>query len=154
MHDQHLYQNPAIEVSGHCRIQLLWLRVPTWFFCNPGWKNCSHGWGFETTILDLCSQSGAYELSATVIPWKELLIKMVIVSESLELNCMLSIMVSNHSHFKNTHLKKWSSLLLRGEFVKLSIFTPPMRLIVGLLGIQTIEEGQYSSWDIKWSLLD
>jgi len=40
------------------------------FFCNPGLKNCWHGWpGIEpTTItLDISSQSGAYDLSATAI---------------------------------------------------------------------------------------
>jgi len=38
------------------------------FFCNPGLKNCWHGWpGIEPTTktLDLSSQSGAYDLSAT-----------------------------------------------------------------------------------------
>jgi len=38
------------------------------FFSNPGLKNCWHGWpGIEptTTTLDLSSQSGAYDLSAS-----------------------------------------------------------------------------------------
>jgi len=35
-------------------------------FCNPGLKNCWHGWlGIEPTTLDLSSQSGACYLSAT-----------------------------------------------------------------------------------------
>jgi len=37
----------------------------------PGLKNCFHGWpGIEptTTTLDLSSQSGAYDLSATATP--------------------------------------------------------------------------------------
>jgi len=44
------------------------------FFCNPGLKNCWHGWlGIEptTATLDLSSQSGAYDLSAmaTTLTW-------------------------------------------------------------------------------------
>jgi len=65
--NQHLYKSPAIEVYGHCRLLLPWLRVPCWFFCNQGLKNCWHGRpGIEptTTTLDLSSQSGAYDLSA------------------------------------------------------------------------------------------
>jgi len=40
------------------------------FFCNLGLKNCWHGWpGIEPTTLDLSSQSGAYDLSATATPF-------------------------------------------------------------------------------------
>jgi len=43
--------------------------VPLLIFCNPGLKNYWHGWpGIEPTTLDLCSQSGAYDLSATATP--------------------------------------------------------------------------------------
>jgi len=39
------------------------------FFCNPGLKNCWHGWpGIEPPTLDLSSQSGAYDFSATATP--------------------------------------------------------------------------------------
>jgi len=53
---------------GHCRILLPWLRVPCWFFCNLGLKNCLHVWAFEPTVLNLSSQSGAFDHSATVNP--------------------------------------------------------------------------------------
>jgi len=36
MCDQHLYQSPAIEVCGHCRLLLPWLRVPCWSFLQSG----------------------------------------------------------------------------------------------------------------------
>jgi len=66
MHNQHLYQGPTIEVYGPRRLLLRWLSVPSWFFCNPGLKNCSHErLVIEPTTLDLGSQSGAYNLSAT-----------------------------------------------------------------------------------------
>jgi len=40
-----------------------------WFFCNPELKNCWHGRpGIEPTTLDVSSQSGAYDLSATATP--------------------------------------------------------------------------------------
>jgi len=32
-------------------------------------KNCWRGWGFEPTIIDLDSQSGVFDLSATAIPF-------------------------------------------------------------------------------------
>jgi len=70
MRNQHLYKSPAIEVYGHYRLLLPWLRVPCWFFCNTGLKNCWHGRrGIEptTTTLDLSSQSGAYMTSQ---PWR------------------------------------------------------------------------------------
>jgi len=36
------------------------------FFCDSSLKNCWFGWpGIEPTTLDLSSQSGAYDLSAT-----------------------------------------------------------------------------------------
>jgi len=65
MRDQHLFKSPAIEVYGHCRLLYYpgWEWVPCWFFCNLGLKNC---WpGIEPTTLDLSSQSGAHDLSAT-----------------------------------------------------------------------------------------
>jgi len=63
MHNQHLYTSLAIEVYGHCRLLLPWMRVPSWFFCNPGLKNCWHGrLGVEPTT-NLSSQPGAYDLS-------------------------------------------------------------------------------------------
>jgi len=38
-------------------------------FCNLRLKNCWHGLlRIEPTTLDLCSQSGAYDLSAMVTP--------------------------------------------------------------------------------------
>jgi len=71
MRDQHLFKSPAIGAYCHCRLLLPWLRVPCWFFCNPGLKNCRHGQlGFEPTTLDLCSQSGANDLSATATPYQ------------------------------------------------------------------------------------
>jgi len=62
MRDQYLYKSPAIEVYGHAVYY-----YPDWgCFCNPGLKNCWNGrLGIEPTTLDLCSQSGAYDLSAT-----------------------------------------------------------------------------------------
>jgi len=37
------------------------------FFCNPGLKNCCHVWpGIEPSTLDLSSQPGAFDLSASV----------------------------------------------------------------------------------------
>jgi len=56
MHDEHLYQSPAI---GHYRLQLSLLRVPCWFFCNLGLKNCWQGWKFGPTTLDLNSLPGS-----------------------------------------------------------------------------------------------
>jgi len=70
MSDQYLYKSPALEVYGHCRLLLPWLRVPYWFFCNSGLKNCWHELpGIEPTTLDLISQSGDYDLAATANPW-------------------------------------------------------------------------------------
>jgi len=43
MRNQQLYNSPAIDVYGLCRLRLPWLIVPCWFFCNPGLKNCNHG---------------------------------------------------------------------------------------------------------------
>jgi len=69
MHDQHFYKSPAIEVYGHCRLLLPKLRVPCWFFSQSGIENCWHGRpGIEPTTLDINSQSGAYDLSATATP--------------------------------------------------------------------------------------
>jgi len=67
MGNQHLYKSPAIEVYGSCRLLPPWLRVPSWFyFFNPGLKNCWLGWpGIEPITLDLSSQTGAYDVSAT-----------------------------------------------------------------------------------------
>jgi len=64
MRNQHLYKSPAIEVYGRCRLLLPWLRVPCWFLQSK-LKNCGHGQlGIEPTILDLSSQSGAYDFLA------------------------------------------------------------------------------------------
>jgi len=71
MRDQHLYKSPSIDVMATADYY-----YPDWeclvdFFCNPGLKNCWHGWpGIEptTTTLDLSSQSGAYDLSAMATP--------------------------------------------------------------------------------------
>jgi len=66
MHDQHLYKSPPIEVYGHCRLLSPWLRGPCWFFEIRAWK--IPGMGIEPITLDLSSQLGAYDLSATPIP--------------------------------------------------------------------------------------
>jgi len=69
MHNQHLYKSCTKEVYGHCRFLLPWLSVPSLFFCNPELKNCWSGWpGIGPTTLDLCSKSGAYDLSDTATP--------------------------------------------------------------------------------------
>jgi len=47
------------SLCGDCRLLLPWLRVPLWFFCNPGLKYCWHGRGFELTTLDLIVLSQA-----------------------------------------------------------------------------------------------
>jgi len=69
MCDQHLYQSPVIEVYEtadyynnltECAFMI--------FLCNLGLKNYLHGQGFEPTTLDLSSQSGAFDLSATATP--------------------------------------------------------------------------------------
>jgi len=61
--DQHLHKSPAIEVYGHCRLPLPWLRVHCWFFCNPGLKNCWHRRkGIEPTTLDLNSLRSLWPL--------------------------------------------------------------------------------------------
>jgi len=62
MRDQQLYKSPAIEVHGHCRLLLPWLRVPCWFFLQSGVEKLL---GIEPTTLDLSSQSGAYDLLDT-----------------------------------------------------------------------------------------
>jgi len=36
MSNQHLYKSPAIEIYGHCRLLLPWLRLPCWFFLQSG----------------------------------------------------------------------------------------------------------------------
>jgi len=67
MQDQHLLWSNTLEVSGHYRLLLPRLRVD--FFSIPGLKNCWPWWpGIEPTTLDLSSQSGAFDLSATVTP--------------------------------------------------------------------------------------
>jgi len=50
--------NKFLMVS-HGRLLLPWLRVPCWFFCNQGLKNCRHGRGIKPTNLGLSSQSSA-----------------------------------------------------------------------------------------------
>jgi len=73
MRDQHLYKSPA-DVYGHCRLLLPWLRVPCWFFLQSGVEKLlawvAGDWTHNHT-LDLSSQSGAYDLSATATPWIE-----------------------------------------------------------------------------------
>jgi len=56
MHDQDLYKSPAIEVYGHCRLLLPWLRVD--FVCNPGLKN----WWLSRGLIP---HLGAFDLSIT-----------------------------------------------------------------------------------------
>jgi len=54
MRNQNLYKSPDIEVYGHCRLLLPWLRVPNWFFLQSGVENCWHGrLGIKPTTLDL-----------------------------------------------------------------------------------------------------
>jgi len=59
MRDHYLYKSPAIEVYGHSRFLLPWLRVPSSFFSNPGLKNCRHGrledWTDNLRSLCLCN---------------------------------------------------------------------------------------------------
>jgi len=44
MQDQHLYKSPAVEVYGHYKFLLPWLRVPSWlFFAMRGWKIAGMG---------------------------------------------------------------------------------------------------------------
>jgi len=95
MRDQHLYKSPAIEVYGHCRLLLPWYLLYIWgrgkfiynininkhititltegawlIFFQSGvekllaWANGD--WAHNP--LDLCSQLGAYDLSATATP--------------------------------------------------------------------------------------
>jgi len=65
MHDQHLYKNPTIEVYGHCRLLLPWLRVPCWFFLQSRVEKWVAGWlGIEPATTDLSSQLGF-----SSIPW-------------------------------------------------------------------------------------
>jgi len=126
MHDQHLYKIPAIEVYGHCRLLLPWQRVPYfWFCCNPGLKNCWHGWpGIELTNSDFSSQSGAYDLSATATPLRNCckvhisfgiissstnllsiyqLIKTKLIKKTLKLsvckNCLIGLTFFHQTHF-------------------------------------------------------
>jgi len=98
--NQHLYQSPTMEDYGHCKLLLLRLRVPSWFFCSPGLKSCSHGLlGIEPTTLGLCSQSGAYDLSAMAIfnSSKE----RAFMSDSKLLNQMLFLLLSRDGPWPN-----------------------------------------------------
>jgi len=67
MQGQHLYNSPAIEVYGHFRLPLLWPRVPSWFFLQSGVEKLLAWAAVDWTDnpLDLCFQSGDYDLSAT-----------------------------------------------------------------------------------------
>jgi len=47
--DQHFYQGLTCNAYGHCRLPLPWLRVP----------------GIKPKILDLSTESGDYDPSAT-----------------------------------------------------------------------------------------
>jgi len=76
MHDQHLNKSPAIEVYGHCRLQLPWLRVPGWFFfAIRGWKIAGMGcWGLNRQpFRSLFSVSCLWPLSHGN-PWAEKLL--------------------------------------------------------------------------------
>jgi len=53
----YLYKSPAIEVYGHCRLLLPWLRVPCWFLCNLGLKNNWPSWWLNPSSYDLSFQS-------------------------------------------------------------------------------------------------
>jgi len=68
MRDQYLNKRPAIEDYGHCRLLLPWLREPVWFFFATGVEKLLAWAGGDWTHnpLDLCSQSGAYDLSVTM----------------------------------------------------------------------------------------
>lgn len=55
--DQHLYKRPAIEVNGHWRLLIPWLKVLCWFFCNSWLKNCWLGLGIEPTNSKMRKQS-------------------------------------------------------------------------------------------------
>jgi len=105
MRDQHLYKSPTIEVYGHCRLLLPWLRVPGWFFCNP--RYAAGNWTHNP--LDLCSQSGAYDLSAKATPRFPLLLCFTLNKLNC-IHCHLKIMSynslnrihSNHHYSKIT----------------------------------------------------
>jgi len=57
LHQWLLQGNQSSLCKSHCRLLLPWLRMPCWFFCNLGLKNCWHGWGFKPATLDLSYQS-------------------------------------------------------------------------------------------------
>jgi len=68
MHDLHPYKSPAIEVVTADYYYPDWECLVDFFF-NPRLKNCWHGRPeIEPTTLDLSSQPGAYDLSATATP--------------------------------------------------------------------------------------
>jgi len=78
MQDQHLFKSPAMEVYGFCRLQLPWLRVPSWFFFYPGLKNCWHGWIFVLSQVPMTSQPRGphmldghliYSLFTIIVKW-------------------------------------------------------------------------------------
>jgi len=49
-------------------------------------KNCWLGWaGIEPITLDLCSQSGAYDRSATATPWIEVFYEQIFSFNSYSL---------------------------------------------------------------------
>jgi len=90
MRDQHLYKSPAIDVYGHCRLLLPWLRVSCWFFLQSGVEKLlawvAGDWTHNHT-LDLSSQLGAYDLSATAGITKVIKRIHKIISDRILLNC-------------------------------------------------------------------
>jgi len=48
---------PFNYAHGQCRLQLPWLRLPCWFFCNLGLKNCGHGWDWTFNLGSITWQS-------------------------------------------------------------------------------------------------
>jgi len=55
-------------VYGHSKLLLHWLRVPCWFFCNLGLKNCLHVQGLNSQPEKLVLKQGAFDSSAMKIP--------------------------------------------------------------------------------------
>jgi len=118
-----LYKSPAIEVYGHCRLQLPWLRVTCWFFCNSELKNCWHGrLGIESTTFDICSQSCAYDLSAMATQ-QGLFMKLfhathffLRVTFTITIQIFLQIFLSFIFSFFQIFFQEWMPWIAKNEF--------------------------------------